>query len=84
MPFIDCPDSAICPDSIDVARQAISLVLAGCDLIMAEKAQNALCLVRPPAIMPKKIAPWAFVTLDNNVAVAFADIFNRIMDLNEF
>ncbi|MBN2209773.1 MAG: histone deacetylase [Sedimentisphaerales bacterium] len=69
LPFIDTPDSAICPDSQQVAREAVSLVLAACDMIVAGEAKNAFCAVRPPGHHAENDRSMGFC-LYNNAAVA--------------
>ena len=69
LPFIDVPDSAICPDSYQVAREAVSLVLAACDLVMAGTVENGLGLIRPPGHHAERDRSLGFC-LFNNVAVA--------------
>jgi acetoin utilization deacetylase AcuC-like enzyme len=69
LPFIDTPDSAICPDSYEVARQAVSVTLAACDLIMAGKVKNGFCALRPPGHHAEHDRSMGFC-LFNNVAIA--------------
>ena len=66
--YIDSVDSAICPDSYEVARQAVSHALAACDAIMAGKAQNGFCALRPPGHHAERDQSMGFC-LFNNVAV---------------
>jgi acetoin utilization deacetylase AcuC-like enzyme len=47
-PFIDVPDSAICPESEEIARLAVGAVVTACDAVMAGAVDNAYCPVRPP------------------------------------
>lgn len=67
--YIDSPDSAICPESYEVARVAVSVVLAGCDMIMAGKGDNGFCAVRPPGHHGEKDRSMGFC-LFNNIAIA--------------
>lgn len=67
--YIDTPDSAICPDSYRVAHQATALALAACDIIMAGKAKNGFCALRPPGHHAEKDRSMGFCLL-NNVAIA--------------
>ena len=69
LPFIDCPDSAICADSYEVARAAVSVVLAACDMIMAGEVENGFCAVRPPGHHAERDRSMGFC-LFNNVAIA--------------
>src|SRR5262245_65362690 len=44
-PFIDSPDSAICPESESIARLAVGAVIAACDAVMSANIDNAFCAV---------------------------------------
>jgi acetoin utilization deacetylase AcuC-like enzyme len=41
------PDTAMNPHTIDAARRAAGAVIAGVDMVMADKIDNAFCAVRP-------------------------------------
>ena len=69
LPFIDCPDSAICVDSYEVARKAVAITLAACDMILSGQATNGFCPVRPPGHHAEADRSMGFC-LFNNVAVA--------------
>ncbi|MBN1845467.1 MAG: histone deacetylase [Sedimentisphaerales bacterium] len=69
LPFIDCPDSAICPQSHEVARQAVSLTLAACDEIVGGRADNGFLALRPPGHHAEQDRSMGFC-LFNNIAVA--------------
>ena len=69
LPFIDVPDSAICSDSLNVARQAVAVVLAACDMIVDQRAENGFCPVRPPGHHAERDRSLGFC-LFNNVAIA--------------
>ncbi len=68
-PFIDSPDSEICPESYEVARLAVGAVLAAADALMDGSLTNALCLVRPPGHHAEADSSMGFC-LFNNVAIA--------------
>ncbi len=68
-PYIDSPDSEICPESYDVARLAVGAVLAATDAIMDGSLTNALCLVRPPGHHAEADTSMGFC-LFNNIAIA--------------
>jgi len=69
LPFIDTPDSAICRDSYEAARQAVSVSLAACDLIVAGEARNGFCALRPPGHHAEADRSMGFC-LFNNAAIA--------------
>ena len=69
LPFIDCPDSAICVDSYAVARAAVSVTLGACDMIVTGEAENGFCVLRPPGHHAEEDRSMGFC-LFNNVAVA--------------
>ena len=68
-PTIDCPDSAICPESYETARQAVALTLAMCDQIITGESENGFCAVRPPGHHAESDRSMGFCLI-NNVAVA--------------
>ena len=68
-PYIDCPDSAICPESFEVARQAVAVTLAACDAIISGQANNGFCALRPPGHHAERDRSMGFC-LFNNIAVA--------------
>ena len=69
LPFIDCPDSAICVDSYEVARKAVAITLAACDMILSGQAKNGFCPVRPPGHHAEADRSMGFC-LFNNIAIA--------------
>ena len=69
LPFIDCPDSAICPDSCKVARLAVSVTLGACDMVMSGEVENGLVLPRPPGHHAEADRSMGFC-LFNNIAIA--------------
>ena len=66
---IDVPDSAICPESYDVARLAAGTLIRAVDLVMTGRIDNAFCTVRPPGHHAERHASMGFCLL-NNVAIA--------------
>jgi acetoin utilization deacetylase AcuC-like enzyme len=69
VPFIDTPDSAICPASFDTALLAAGGVRAAVDAVMAGDADNAFCAVRPPGHHAEADESMGFC-LFGNVALA--------------
>ena len=67
--YIDTPDSAICPESFEVARRAVSVSLAACDMVMEGQADNGFCAVRPPGHHAEFNYSMGFC-LFNNIAIA--------------
>lgn len=67
-PWIDTPDSAICPSSGDVARVAVGGVLAAVDAVMARRMRHAFCAVRPPGHHAESDQSMGFC-LFNNIAI---------------
>lgn len=68
-PYIDTPDSAICPASEQIARVAVGGVLAACDAVMNGTLDNAFCAVRPPGHHARRERSAGFC-LYNNIAIA--------------
>lgn len=68
-PYIDVPDSGICPKSYDIARLATGTVINAVDEVMAGRLDNAFCAVRPPGHHAEHHMSMGFC-LFNNVAIA--------------
>jgi acetoin utilization deacetylase AcuC-like enzyme len=62
-------DTDVTPNSWDVALQAAGGVLNAVDGVMAGRAQNAFCVVRPPGHHANAVRGMGFC-LFNNVAIA--------------
>ncbi|GAF67747.1 unnamed protein product, partial [marine sediment metagenome] len=68
-PYIDTPDSAICPRSYEIARLAAGSVLEAVDGVVDGRWKNAFCAVRPPGHHAERDRSMGFCLL-NNVAIA--------------
>jgi acetoin utilization deacetylase AcuC-like enzyme len=66
---IDCVDSKIGPESLDVARAAAGVVLEAVDAVMAGRLTNAFCSIRPPGHHAERGLSMGFCLL-SNVAIA--------------
>jgi acetoin utilization deacetylase AcuC-like enzyme len=62
-------DTAVCPDSFDVALAAAGACSAAVDAVIGGKVKNALCLVRPPGHHATPVRSMGFC-LFNNIALA--------------
>ncbi len=62
-------DTAICPASLDIGRLAAGATLAAVDEVLAGKAFNAFCVVRPPGHHATPDKGMGFC-LFNNIAIA--------------
>ncbi len=76
LPFIDEPDSTICPGSFDIACLAIGGVVAAVDSVMDRQVANAFCAVRPPGHHAEADRSMGFC-LFNNVAIAACRLQER-------
>ncbi len=66
---IDCADSAICPESFEIARLACGSVIRAVDAVAAGEIDNAFCVIRPPGHHAERDFSMGFC-LFNNIAVA--------------
>jgi acetoin utilization deacetylase AcuC-like enzyme len=62
-------DTPVSARSYEVALQAAGGVLAACDAVVAGRARNAFCAIRPPGHHAEPARPMGFCLL-NNIAVA--------------
>lgn len=69
LPFIDVPDSAICPESFEIAVLAAGGVVNAVDEVMSGRLNNAFCAIRPPGHHAERHVSMGFCLL-NNVAIA--------------
>ena len=67
--YVDTPDAPASTNSYDVALAAVGGVLSAVDAVMAGRARNAFCAVRPPGHHALKDRAMGFC-LFNNVAIA--------------
>ncbi|MEK7732565.1 MAG: histone deacetylase, partial [Planctomycetota bacterium] len=73
--FIDVPDSAICPESLEIAMLAAGGVVNAVDEVMSGRVNNAFCAVRPPGHHAEHHVSMGFCLL-NNVAIAARHLLN--------
>ncbi|MGB2984476.1 MAG: histone deacetylase, partial [Phycisphaerae bacterium] len=69
LPYIDVPDSGICPESYEIAQLAAGTVINAVDDVMAGRINNAFCAVRPPGHHAEHHLSMGFCLL-NNIAIA--------------
>ncbi len=62
------PDTIVSPGSWEAARRAAGAVVAAVDLVMARRAGNAFCAVRPPGHHAERTGAMGFC-LFNNIAI---------------
>lgn len=68
-PFIDCGDSAICPESFDIALLAAGATVDAARRVARGELRRAFCAVRPPGHHCETDRSMGFCLL-NNVALA--------------
>jgi len=69
LPYIDVPDSGICPASYEISRLATGAVISAVDEVIAGRLDNAFCAVRPPGHHAEGHLSMGFC-LFNNIAIA--------------
>lgn len=75
-PFIDNPDSAICPESFEIAQLAAGTVINAVDAVMDGRVDNAFCAVRPPGHHAERHLSMGFCLL-NNISLAATHLLGR-------
>lgn len=75
-PYIDVPDSAICPESFEIAKLAAGGVVNAVDEVMSGRVNNAFCAVRPPGHHAEPNVSMGFCLM-NNVAIAARHLLNE-------
>jgi acetoin utilization deacetylase AcuC-like enzyme len=68
-PFIDVPDSAICPETYWIARLAAGTAINAVDAVMVGEVDNAFCPIRPPGHHAEHDRSMGFCMI-NNIALA--------------
>lgn len=66
-PYIDTPDSGICPESYEIALLAAGSVVEAVDCVMAGEVHNAFCAIRPPGHHAEYDRSMGFCLLSNVV-----------------
>lgn len=68
-PYIDVPDSTICPESFEIARLAAGGVVEAVRRVARGELRRAFCAVRPPGHHAERDRSMGFCLL-NNIAIA--------------
>ena len=69
LPYIDVPDSAICPESYNAALVSAAASLAAVESVVVGQAKNSMCLMRPPGHHCERSSSMGFCLL-NNISIA--------------
>jgi acetoin utilization deacetylase AcuC-like enzyme len=69
MPYIEVPDSGVCPESFTIAQLAAGTMINAVDAVMSGQLTNAFCSVRPPGHHAEHHMSLGFC-LFNNIAIA--------------
>jgi acetoin utilization deacetylase AcuC-like enzyme len=78
-PYIDVPDSAICPESYEIALRAAGTVIEAVDRVLNGDLERAFCAVRPPGHHAERDRSMGFCLLGNvAIAVEHARRMHRI------
>jgi len=75
-PYIDVLDSAICPESYDIALLAAGTMINAVDDVMAARIDNAFCAVRPPGHHAEHDRSMGFCMF-NNIAIAAQHLIDQ-------
>ncbi|MHC4697626.1 MAG: histone deacetylase family protein [Planctomycetota bacterium] len=69
LPYIDVPDSGICPRSYEISLLSAGAVINAVDGVMAGRLDHAFCAVRPPGHHAEHGQSMGFCMF-NNIAIA--------------
>ncbi len=78
-PYVDVPDSTVCPESFEIARIAAGGTVQAARRVAKGDLQRAVCLVRPPGHHAESDRSMGFCLL-NNIALA-AKVVQEEFDL---
>ena len=76
MPFMDTPDSPVCPESYRIAILAAGSVISAVNDVMTDQLDNAFCIIRPPGHHAEFAESMGFC-LFNNVAIAAKHLISQ-------
>lgn len=69
LPYIDTVECPLCPQTFDVAREAVGGMLRACDEVMSGRLESVFCAVRPPGHHAEIDRAYGFCYF-NNLAIA--------------